>query len=254
MMVRQERSTLMKLFITFILGSIFGVSIVFGYLGYRHLSEPSQNSKLAFNTPQIVFGEEKAPIQVIEYSSLGCPACSGFKVNVWPVIKNKYLDSGDVRWIWRHFPLADLDLKAAMLVHCSKDPKTLSFNLYKKQREWLLSQDPLEEIKKIARNHHMSNEAIESCWKDEHLLNSMIHMRIQAGHTQGINATPALIIGKTVIHGAISLKELDHILQTAQAHVASGKSIEQFEMPNNRPIKEEKPKENPALKSDQKNL
>ena len=44
-----------------------------------------------------VLGDPKAPITLIEYSSLGCPHCASFHANTLPKIKKNYIDTGKVK-------------------------------------------------------------------------------------------------------------------------------------------------------------
>lgn len=71
-----------------------------------------------------LLGDPKAPILMIEYASLTCYHCSLFHRNVFPKIKEKYIDTGKMLYIFRHFPLDYRGLKAAMLSHCYENKKT----------------------------------------------------------------------------------------------------------------------------------
>lgn len=51
-------------------------------------------------------GSPTAPIRVVEFYDLECPACQHFTNNVFPKIKRQYIDQGQVLWTFRSFPLA----------------------------------------------------------------------------------------------------------------------------------------------------
>src|SRR5690606_38536225 len=53
--------------------------------------------------PDMVMGSEDAPVTIIEYASMTCPHCASFHVNTLPTIKEKYVDTGKVRFIFREF-------------------------------------------------------------------------------------------------------------------------------------------------------
>ena len=53
----------------------------------------------------IPLGSPTAPVTVIEYASMTCPHCAAFENTVFPKLKEKYIDTGNVRFIMREYPL-----------------------------------------------------------------------------------------------------------------------------------------------------
>ncbi|MDZ4226132.1 MAG: thioredoxin domain-containing protein [Patescibacteria group bacterium] len=58
-----------------------------------------------------ILGNPNAPVKVIEYSDLECPFCKEFQKTMNQVMQY-YGNSGQVAWVFRHFPLAQLHSKA----------------------------------------------------------------------------------------------------------------------------------------------
>ena len=58
-----------------------------------------------------VLGNPDAPIKVVEYSDLECPFCKEFQATMQQVMEY-YGEGGQVAWVFRHFPLAQLHSKA----------------------------------------------------------------------------------------------------------------------------------------------
>ena len=52
---------------------------------------------------RVTFGDEKAPVTIVEYSDFQCPACAGASEYVKAVLK-KY--DGKVKLVYKHFPLS----------------------------------------------------------------------------------------------------------------------------------------------------
>lgn len=52
-------------------------------------------------------GSPDAPIKIVEYSDFECPFCKRFHDTMNQVI-DEYGDSGEVAWVYRHFPLEQL--------------------------------------------------------------------------------------------------------------------------------------------------
>lgn len=64
-------------------------------------------------------GNPNAPILVVEYSDFDCPFCKNFHETMTQVMA-KYGASGQVAWIYRHFPLEQLHPNAPRLAAASE--------------------------------------------------------------------------------------------------------------------------------------
>jgi protein-disulfide isomerase len=64
-------------------------------------------------------GKADAPITMIEYASATCSHCADFKVKTFPQVKEKYIDTGKVRFIFREFPFDPVAAGAFMLARCA---------------------------------------------------------------------------------------------------------------------------------------
>ena len=71
----------------------------------------------------IPMGSATAPVTIIEYASMTCPHCAAFAVNTFPKLKEKYIDTGKVRYIMREYPLDGLAAAAFMLARCAGPDK-----------------------------------------------------------------------------------------------------------------------------------
>src|SRR5262245_32525740 len=76
--------------------------------------------------PDLVLGKADAPVTVIEYASMTCPHCANFHRSTYPALKEKYIDTGKVRFIFREFPLDDLAAAASMLARCAGGEKSIA--------------------------------------------------------------------------------------------------------------------------------
>src|SRR5579859_1814117 len=52
----------------------------------------------------IPMGSENAPVTIIEYASMTCPHCAAFANLTFPKLKEKYIDTGKVKYIMREYP------------------------------------------------------------------------------------------------------------------------------------------------------
>jgi protein-disulfide isomerase len=74
-----------------------------------------------------VFGNRSAPVKLIEFSDFECPFCKGFHSTVKQVMA-EYGKSGQVAWVYRHFPLDNLHSKARKEAQASECANELGGN------------------------------------------------------------------------------------------------------------------------------
>lgn len=66
-----------------------------------------------------ILGNPDAPVVIIEYSDLECPFCKEFHTTMKRVMR-EYGESGDVAWVYRHFPITQLHPNAPRLAEASE--------------------------------------------------------------------------------------------------------------------------------------
>ena len=66
-------------------------------------------------------GRADAPVTVVEYASFACPACAGWHEMVWPLFKARFVDTGQVRFVFRNYPTppAAISMTGAALARCA---------------------------------------------------------------------------------------------------------------------------------------
>lgn len=50
-------------------------------------------------------GNPDAPIVVVEFSDFQCPFCQRHTLNTQPILDEQFVDTGDIMWIFKHFPV-----------------------------------------------------------------------------------------------------------------------------------------------------
>lgn len=72
-------------------------------------------------------GSIDAPVQVIEFADFQCPACASYWANLEPVILQRYVETGKVRYTYSPFSFLgmgrawDESVKAAEAAYCAND-------------------------------------------------------------------------------------------------------------------------------------
>jgi protein-disulfide isomerase len=68
-------------------------------------------AKVTVKSDDHILGNPSAPVVVVEYSDLECPFCKVFHQTMQKIM-DEYGTTGDVAWVYRQFPLAQLHPKA----------------------------------------------------------------------------------------------------------------------------------------------
>ena len=69
-------------------------------------------------------GKPDAPLTLVEFSDYQCPFCRRFFEQTLPALKSKYIDAGQLRYVFRDFPLDQIHpqaRQAAESVHCAAE-------------------------------------------------------------------------------------------------------------------------------------
>jgi protein-disulfide isomerase len=187
---------------------IFGPAEVGGKVNMTELMKPSP---LGEN----VQGAANAPVTIIEYASTTCPHCAHFHATTYPELKKRYIDTGKVRFIFREFPLNDIDFFAYMLTRCIGKDKFFPFLdvLFSQQDKWVVSPpaSPLPPLTALAKQVGFTDESIEACRKDKSVFDGVTWSSEQ-GTKLGVRSTPTFFIDGKMYSGDMSIEQLDKIL------------------------------------------
>lgn len=158
-------------------------------------------------------GSANAPWTLYEYSSLGCPHCADFHLEILPELIKNYVNTGYMRVIFVHFPLDKKSMKAALLAYCMdyEDYHAFVHHLFDYQRSWWLDEDD-ERLLQFAAEYGLGYDEAQRCMHDNSIAQDIITDRQQALTKWHINGTPALVIsgpdGNEIIHGAPKYQQL----------------------------------------------
>ncbi len=160
-------------------------------------------------------GDEKAPIQIVEYSDFQCPSCQAVEMSL-KVILVRY--PGKIYFVYKHFPL--MGHKFSALAHqaaeCAHEQgKFWEFHdrLYQDQMVWSSALDPLVIFLNYARDMKFNEERFARC-----LENAAVAERIRAdkkeGQSAGVNSTPTFFVNGVMLSGSRQFGEsADRLIQ-----------------------------------------
>jgi protein-disulfide isomerase len=151
----------------------------------------------ALRPDDMILGKPDAPATVIEYASLTCPHCAHFANNTFPKIKSDLIDTGKLRWVYRDFPLNNVDLKAFAVAHCLPPDQffTVVSVLYASQDQWLGAEDPVKALQQIGRTAGLDQAALDKCLADKATIEQTVGKGSEGTRLYGVESTPTFIIG-----------------------------------------------------------
>jgi protein-disulfide isomerase len=164
----------------------------------------------------MVLGSADAPITLIEYASVTCPACAAWHTEILPEMQEKYIDTGKVRLVFREFPTPPVPMSyiGSLLGRCAAEKTSTDAYflvigaLMKTQRDWVQGEDPKAELMKIAAQAGMDQEAFDACLKRQDLVD-LISDNVDAGaETFKITRTPSFVINGELAN-VRSIEEFD---------------------------------------------
>lgn len=165
----------------------------FGYAATESATktEPQAQMEPQPEIADIITGDPKAPVLLVEYSSLNCAHCAGFHKNFFPELEKKYFKTGKVSYALKHFPL-DYSAVEYMTV-IAKQPKEQWFPLVKKafktQKDWVG-----KDMKAFAKAIGVSQKSCTEALKCDTTKQMVLAKRFNAEQIVEIDATPTFLI------------------------------------------------------------
>ncbi|MGI4851448.1 MAG: DsbA family protein [Janthinobacterium lividum] len=196
-------------FFNFILLGIFLVSENFASSPQPH---PSFMGELPKDSYELIWGSESAPVTVVEYTSLSCGHCADFHKNVLPEIRKKYIDTGRVRFVFRHFPIDRLSLKISTLVNDLPYLKRSYAidQIFDQQDGWIDAGD--KAFEKIAVICQIPLDKYQQIINDKEKLDAAAQSRFNIEKCVSIEGTPTFFINDKMYPTALSLAQFEQIV------------------------------------------
>lgn len=151
-----------------------------------------------------IFGSENATVTIVEFSDFQCPYCGNFYRTTEQQIKQEYIETGQVKIIYKHFPLAihNNAQKAAEAAECAKDigGDEVFWQMHDKlfENNQFLSTDKL---KIYSAQLNINSSDFNSCL-DTGAMADRVSSDMQEGKSLGVTGTPAFFVNGKSIEGA----------------------------------------------------
>ncbi|MGV1013631.1 MAG: DsbA family protein [Methyloceanibacter sp.] len=178
--------------------------------------EPPTHAELLREGPlgERALGNPNAPIVVIEYASLTCPHCRNFHANVFPKVKQHYIDTGKVRYIVREFPIGRTAASAAIINRCAPPEKyfVLFDAFLSRQAEWVSQEVRPDAIYGVAKSAGMSRETFDKCLSNQAIIEGLTEVK-QRGRQFGVVGTPTFFVNGRKAQGAVTFEQIKALIE-----------------------------------------
>ena len=191
---------------------IFTLFFIFNGISSQVFAEDLLN----ISENDFVIGNVNAPITIIEYASMSCSHCADFHNNTLEALKEEYVDTNKVKFVFRDFPFNYPALLGSMVMRCIPNEVRYDYMnaLFQLQPSWVFRENAksTQELFKIMQSGGMTKEEFDSCITNVELENEILQGVISAQSQLNTQSTPSFLINGILIEGNKSIKEFRQIL------------------------------------------
>jgi protein-disulfide isomerase len=175
-------------------------------------TQPQQQITEAGIDDDHIFGDENAPVTIIEFSDYECPFCGRFYQQTLPQIKSNYIETGKVRLVYRDFPLSfhPNAQKAAEAAECAGEQGKY-FEMHDRLFEKGVS-GGVDSFKQYAAELGLNADTFNVCL-DSGQMASEVQKDFADGQAAGVTGTPGFFINGKLVEGAQPFEVFAQIIE-----------------------------------------
>ena len=163
------------------------------------------------STDDIVIGDPKSKIVLVEYFAPTCPHCVHYHQKIFPEIKAKYIDTNKIAYVIREFIGNKQDLDATILARCSGHTDTyLKFLevILNQQNNWAFSKNYREILTNIGSLGGVSPENFSTCLNDQNKIKILMENTKLVTNLPTFIGTPSFFINGKQFNEKYTFEEL----------------------------------------------
>lgn len=178
--------------------------------------------------PDMMLGDPKAKITIIEYASTSCPHCRDWNRDVFPYIEDTYIRTGKVKFIYREVmtPPEPYALSSYMIGRClvnqsnnKNDARpyfTVLETYFASQAEFAQSRQFTGTLSNLAKATGKDEATLRECLNDEPLMKEIMHTMDVHLEADKIESTPTFFVngkrmtGRTQADFDAAIKAANH--------------------------------------------
>jgi len=143
-------------------------------------------------------GNPDAKLVVFEFGDFQCPSCQRHALTTLPEVEKRFIDSGQVLWVFKHFPLAMHPHApvAAAAANCAGDQGqfwSMHHSLFERMEQWGTSDDPDAALTAIAGELGLDRSRFTACLTGRRALERVLR-DVQEGRNVGVRNVPSFVV------------------------------------------------------------
>lgn len=169
-----------------------------------------------FTDDDPVLGDKDAPVTIVEFSDYQCPFCAAFVNDTLPTIKQKYIDTGKVKLVYRDFPLSFHPdaFPAAMLAECVDDlaGDEAYYKMHDEIFRTISGGFDYDSMSKFAGGLGVDTAKLKKCF-DSNEFKSEISADQKDGEKAGVGGTPGFLVNGWLVSGAQPFSKFEEVIE-----------------------------------------
>ena len=159
-----------------------------------------------------VLGDPDAPITLVEFSDYNCSYCKRHFTNTLPLIKEKYIDTGKVKMVFRDAAyFGESSIALANAASCAQEIGG-DEAYYEIHSAIFNGNKDLNNLISLGTEYGLDNEKFNNCVKNNERLQEVLK-DTQDARTYGVNGTPGFFINGVQVSGAVPFQNFEQIIE-----------------------------------------
>jgi protein-disulfide isomerase len=177
------------------------------------LQEVSVPANLMAQSPGVASGSADAPVTLMEFGDFECRPCAHFARSVLPQVRDEYVRSGRVRYVYQDFPITANHrnaVQAAQAARCAHDQRRFTEYhdlLFADQGRWAGERNPETRFEELAGRAGLDRAVFGQCMRSNRHAGSVRRSQ-ELGTALGVRGTPPLperqTLGGSAQHTAVA--------------------------------------------------
>ncbi len=167
-------------------------------------------------TKPIISGDPDTKVKLMVFESLTCSHCANFHKNIYPKLKEDFIDKDLISIEFKSFPLDIVAFNATKLAHCRNDgdPEILHY-FYLNQDKWIKGKNEAEANQAIKKFIDASeyNLDFDKCLSNKQIEDHILEDRIEGVKKYEVNSTPTVIINGKKFENHSNYKKLKKYIE-----------------------------------------